>query len=601
MLVVFLLAVASALTVPYEVACPEYSLVRNGTMGLCHKELHYLSKKSRLKHVQLDEILARTQVGANSSVVHRYLPRVAIALSGGGYRSMLLSTGFLRGLDAMGLYHYSDYIAGISGGSWSVMDLVVNKFQLGKLISGWDLSTSMLPGMPDVDIGDDDTDFISDMHLDHLLQPNIATQKRSLFKRDNVVPSPLLKIKQILFPNNTLASEKLFEKLSKFKNALQFYIDLHLHIRSKRINGFPISFTDYWAQALVQNIKYRQLPTHLTYSKSVRTSNYFKNYLVPIPIIVANCRNGFLKNVIFEFTPWEFGSWEQVLGLFVNIEYLGSRIINGVSHQCYKGLDDLGFIAATSSSIFNNALIYVWKLASKSSKDAIAAVKTVLAVFGLGTTKFESALQTSSQITAALDTDYAVYRHNPFYKYSNIQNELAQNDYLYLVDGGEDGENIPIRTLVPRNVDMIMIMDSSSDKKNYANGDKLKIVLNQMKEKEGIYYKYPTKIVTSQKRPTVIGCKLPRTSDTKLAPILVYYPNSERSSTQVTNTSTFKMIYTSEEQQLLIDHGYNLVTGHGEHDYQKCMACILVKRSYDQASIIPPKQCSICYSKYCDS
>lgn len=142
---------------------------------------------------------------------------------------------------------------------------------------------------------------------------------------------------------------------------------------------------------------------------------------MPIPIFVANCKNGLLSNVIFEFTPFEFGSWENILRLFVKLPYLGSKIVSGKAEKCINNFDDLGFITATSSSIFNNVLIFIWNLASQSSREAMKALNMVMGIFGLGKEEIFSISKDSSR----LETDYAVYQPNPFYLYPEKDNVLT--------------------------------------------------------------------------------------------------------------------------------------------------------------------------------
>lgn len=53
---------------------------------------------------------------------------------------------------------------------------------------------------------------------------------------------------------------------------------------------------------------------------------------------------------VWEFTPFEFGSWAfgadpKVLGAFTPLEYLGSHVNNGQANgTCYKGFDQLSFV-----------------------------------------------------------------------------------------------------------------------------------------------------------------------------------------------------------------------------------------------------------------
>lgn len=89
---------------------------------------------------------------------------IAIAVSGGGYRSMLSGAGILTALDdrevsnlthVSGILQASSYMSGISGGAWLVMSQFVNDWQrVSDMIhggaNGWNLKQSLLEGMPEV-------------------------------------------------------------------------------------------------------------------------------------------------------------------------------------------------------------------------------------------------------------------------------------------------------------------------------------------------------------------------------------------------------------------------------------------------------------------
>ena len=48
------------------------------------------------------------------------VPRVALCASGGGYRAMFSTLGFLRGLDQIGCLDGVAYAAGVSGSTWAL-------------------------------------------------------------------------------------------------------------------------------------------------------------------------------------------------------------------------------------------------------------------------------------------------------------------------------------------------------------------------------------------------------------------------------------------------------------------------------------------------
>lgn len=103
----------------------------------------------------------------------------------------------------------------------------------------------------------------------------------------------------------------------------------------------------------------------------------------------------------------------------------------------------------TSSSLFNAILTTVGaanttSLFSTALKDALAAILTVV---------------------GKANDDIADYP-NPFYRYDATHfNPTAPDVQLTLVDGGEDGQNVPLHPLIQpnRRVDVVFAVDSSAD------------------------------------------------------------------------------------------------------------------------------------------
>ena len=103
----------------------------------------------------------------------------------------------------------------------------------------------------------------------------------------------------------------------------------------------------------------------------------------------------------------------------------------------------------TSSSLFNAFLttvngVHTSGLFSTALQDAIAAVLTI---FG------------------KKNDDISVLQPNPFYHFNNGTNRYATKTKLTLVDGGEDGQNVPLHPLIQpdRAVDVVFAVDSSAD------------------------------------------------------------------------------------------------------------------------------------------
>jgi lysophospholipase len=90
------------------------------------------------------------------------------------------------------------------------------------------------------------------------------------------------------------------------------------------------------------------------------------NHSLPYPIIVAAEREPgeiiIAENAtMWEFNLGEFGTWawgsdKKTMGAFTSIEYLGTGLDGGKpvdSNTCWSGYDNVGFVVATSASLFN--------------------------------------------------------------------------------------------------------------------------------------------------------------------------------------------------------------------------------------------------------
>lgn len=547
-------------------------------------------------------------------------PIMGLAISGGGYRSMLTSSGFIKEMKKYGLFDCLSYISGLSGGSWVLMDLVIHDFDVDQILDSWDLNDPLLQGIPDLDFKQ--KDLISEMdeqsldelrrlsardftEIDALMQRNLdffmntrnhdKTDITGVCKRDY---NPFTRLRELLFPTDIDSVPNAKEELppsslTNLQRILNFYISLHLDVRPKRFRGFRVSFTDYLGKAFIKRLKQNgmlQINT-TSFSELMKHSPNFLNYRAPVPIFVANCKNKSLKNIIFEFTPFEFGSWESIVRLFVKMPFLGSKFEKGVASKCFNGFDDIGFIAATSSSIFNNVLIYIWELTAKSSKETIKAIRSILSVFGLKNIRIKTDEQLRSSVLEQLKTDYAVVHPNPFFKFPGKKNAVTVDDFLYLVDGGEDGENIPLRplTIPERKLDLIFVIDSSSDSHNYATGIKLRNVLHQMQI--GRKYLAPEEDISLQ-NPIALGCY------EKDIPIIIYQVNSKHSYSS--NTSTFKITYNESEISGMLQNGRDIFSTDNNDYYKNCLGCLVLKRLFDELPNSElPIFCSKCYRDFC--
>ena len=654
---------------PYEVQCPNEPLIRIANGTLCTRELEHLQARSQFLRDAFAQFLGGLDlVRFNPTTISRLAeepPMIGVAISGGGYRSMLTASGVFQEMNKVGLMDCVSYIAGVSGGAWLLMDLVFHGFDIEAALKGWNFETDLLKGISDF-YTPADIDFVSgiDYNIDdvvdgiHVLkretlqvapewsinsnEKNSEIQSFSDFldKLSSVVPvtgntrksmsslgkravdDVLDRLREFLFPGiingNSTTAPEIAEASKHIREILNFYIQLHLEVRPKKVRGFPISFTDYWGKALLKRFKGlngvsgRQNTTSLAtlFSLSGQPNS-------PIPIFVSNCKNNHLKNVIFEITPFEFGSWENISNLFIDLQYLGSEIVAGDAIKCYKGFDDIGFITGTSSSIFNNVIVYMWQLLSHSSRRAFEALGLVLGVFGLTDSTLQGALRDKCRSEPStegkhIETNYAVYYHNPFFRHPNGTSKITEDAHLYLVDGGEDGENIPLRPLLipERQLDVVLLIDSSSDVENYPNGTKLRNVIDNMGDSKH-FYNLPDNLTSLDlRKPVILGCKPIVDANGRDLPAIIYFANNNHG--YESNTSTFKVSYNQTEVGGMLNNGRNIFSYDGDVYFRNCLACVLLRRrrslgyvdgtdGTDVEMSIFDSFCSKCYHHFCYS
>ncbi|CAI8494093.1 unnamed protein product [Hanseniaspora opuntiae] len=566
---------------PGNVTCPSDFQMLREAVGLSDQETAWLKKRdaitqpilkqwlqSRFVKNQDDQDLLNSIYNSDSSDTR--LPRIGIAASGGGYRAMLCGAGQISGLDSRtrngtdaglgGLLESSTYLAGLSGGNWLVGSLAFNNW------------TSV-------------QDIVDQTY-------------------DSSVVDPIWDINHsIIDPEgwNLIDDYDVWDNISK---------DVHM----KKAAGFNISLTDVWGLALT-----RDFFPDLTDDKGsgnwgamsfsdLAKYDAFVNAEMPFTIHVADSRYPGIKvvntnNTLFEFNPFEMGSWDGTVNAFANLTYVGTDVTDGKPNTdtCVEGYDSVPFILGTSSSLFNEFLLDL------NSTSLPSFLKDLLADY-----------------LTDLSTDYddiAVWDNNPFYESSyslsdvtskiNSHSEITLNKTLYLGDGGEDGENIPLVPLLQqeREVDVIFALDNSCDTDAcWPAGLSLVSTYERQfgLQRSDLAFPYVPDAETFvnsglNKRPTFFGCDASNMTDLAyIPPLIIYIPNSEYSFKS--NTSTFKLSYSDEERLEVIQNGfevitYNNLTGHDNYDY--CISCAILRRSQERLGLNTTDDCSTCFSDFC--
>lgn len=485
------------------------------------------------------------------------LPRIGIALSGGGYRAMINGAGVLQGWDSRnstaqqrgmaGILQFADYVAGLSGGSWAVGSFAINDWPTTQslLDQTWNLPTNL------------------------------------------VVPQD---------------------------GKVSFYADIVADVAAKRIEGYPTGIVDYWGRALsyhLVNSTYPEEGQGTTFGDIRNTSN-FQQASFPFPVVIADEREPgelliYRNTTIFEFNPFEFGSYDPDVSAFVPIDILGTNLANGVSaeqnDQCTYGFDNFGWVVGTSSTLFNA----LFNMLITSDGDSIIkqALQDIL-----------GAISQEQNDVSVLPNPFRGYRQNdPNVTVSRLQN-------ITLVDGGEDNQNVPINTLLlpQREMDLILAVDNSADTTDWPNGTSLHETFLRYKN-NAQYNSIPMPIIPSPEtfinrglntRPTFFGCNATSQNDViniqsgsnaSLAPIIAYIPNYPYSS--LSNTSTFQLQYENASAQIMIDNSVDVATMGGLTDansdiyWPTCLACAALDRGLERSNTPRPEVCTKCLQSYC--
>ncbi|KAK1955821.1 lysophospholipase [Colletotrichum sublineola] len=485
------------------------------------------------------------------------LPNIAIAISGGGYRALMNGAGFLAAADSRtpnstsaggigGLLQSATYLAGLSGGGWLVGSLFTNNFS----------------SVVDLQRG---------------------SQGSAVWKFDRSIFSG---------PREPGLS---------IVNTAEYWRDIARQVDTKD-QGFEVSITDYWGRALsYQLINATDGGPAYTFS-SIAESSDFQAGAQPFPILVADGRAPgeriiSLNATVYEFNPFELGTWDNTAFGFAPLRYLASNFSAGriaANGSCVRGFDQAGFVMGTSSTLFNQFILQ--NISSAGLPDFI-----------------QSALTSILNVLDQDNNDIAQYVPNPFFGWNPRTNVNANQSQLTLVDGGEDLQNIPLHPLIQpiRAVDVIFAVDSSADTNfNWPNGTALRATYDRVAEPIANGTLFPPVPDANtfinlglNRRPAFFGCDASNftlRSGQRVPPLIVYLPNAPY--VAHSNVSTFDPSYSLEQRNAIIQNGYDSATqGNATLDaeWPVCVACAVLSRSMGRDRQSVPAACDACFQRYC--
>jgi len=404
-----------------------------------------------------------------------------------------------------------------------------------------------------------------------------------------------------------------------------FLHDLFTDVIQKAKAGFKVSLTDPWARALsyhfLDGTSRSNFFDNSTHGAGILWSSIpqipaFQSHSIPFPIVVADSAANNrtddhvmpLWSAVYEFNPYEMGSWDPQLSSFMNIQYAGTPLNAGSPPNntgCVTGFDQTGFVFGTSSSLFNaivdKATGAVAGFDPSEGKVLTSLLNALLKKVGIG------------------KEDVANWP-NPFKGINPGVFQHSMNDTLPLIDGGLNQENIPLGPLMvkARGLDFIVAVDGSANDDNawpngkaiYATYNRTMTVINSTSQAFPPIPANRTDFITFglNQRPTLFGCD-PEQNPPEW-PLILYLPNAPPvdGSDPVTNTGTFQLQYTRLHTTLFLDAAHKSTTSGfvpgatgADPKWGLCMQCAAVDRARYKSSPLIPRStfCQQCFSQYC--
>lgn len=552
---------------PKYVDCPSTRPKVRIAEGLSSEETSWLHRRRNNTVEPLRTLLSRASIPSFNATAYidrirdnaTSLPNVAIAFSGGGYRALMNGAGFLSAADSRnnesgpisGLLQSSTYIAGLSGGSWLVGSVFANNFST----------------VPSLQKGSDGS--------------AVWRFDRSILKGPKESGIGLL-------------------------NTFDYWKEIVNSVADKG-DDWPTTITDFWGRALSYQLVNASEGGPAYTLSSIANTQLFEDAETPFPILIADGRAPgqhviSLNATVYEFNPYEFGTWDPTTYGFAPIRYLASNFTNGTidsDEKCVRGFDQIGFVMGTSSSLFNQFI-----LQNITSIGASADIPPFV------TDAVEKLLKGLSED----EYDIARYTPNPFYKWDPTSASLNTNEtQLSLVDGGEDLQNIPLHPLIQpvRGVDIIFAIDSSADTTyNWPNGTALRATYDRINSDIGNNTLFPyvpsAETFINQRlnqRPTLFGCdanNFTLSNGSTVPPLVFYIPNAPY--TSLSNVSTYDLSYYIDERDDIILNGLNGATqGNStlDNEWPVCVACAILSRTWWKANETVPEACDKCFERYC--
>ncbi|KAJ5691382.1 lysophospholipase catalytic domain-containing protein [Penicillium malachiteum] len=545
---------------PVNVTCPTNRPSIRGAANISPEEKSWLEKRrektnSGLKeffgHVKIDDFDALAYIESHEEYTTD-LPTIGFAISGGGLAAALNGAGAFKAFD-------------------SRTEGTLGKGQLGGLLQSTTYFSALSGG----------SWFLGSIYINNLTSVTALQEEFWDFSSENFFSGPTS------------------------MTTTEFWGNLTTQIQDKKDAGFTVSDPDICHGGV-----------DITWS-SIAKNKAFQEADLPLPLVVLDGQSfadvesdPSMSEPIYEVTPWEFGTYDNSIYGFAPLEYLGTRFVDGKvpdNETCVRGFDNAGFITGTSSDIWN-----------EDGDDIVAILEYEMSLLSPNTTygaeEIEGVEYVMKEVIYALNTTNATlvgasaFDPNPFYQYNPDTSLFAEDKRLTLVDGGEDGQNVPFNPLIQRkrNVDVIFAVDSARTTGNlWPNGTTLVDAYERSLVDLANDTSFPSVPDVNtflnlglNAGPSFFGCNA--SNLTVPAPLIVYLPNHPI--TYMSNVTELQTHYNASARDDMITNGFNVATqanGTLDSEWTTCVGCAVLSRSFDRTKTQVPEACTRCFERYC--
>ena len=113
---------------PKDAHSHHVALVRHGKK-LAPEEAVFVGERKTKARMFLEAELSKRYGDEYRSLSKQEVPTIGICFSGGGYRAMFATIGYLQGLDQIGVLNATTYISSLSGSSWALAPWILSNQQ----------------------------------------------------------------------------------------------------------------------------------------------------------------------------------------------------------------------------------------------------------------------------------------------------------------------------------------------------------------------------------------------------------------------------------------------------------------------------------------